>query len=335
MFHTGSYAAESAEECAEPFRLEPLTARAMSELPDPETDDRLLGPLVVREQRCVIGAHTGHGKTTLTMQILGAITERRPFLDWAGVGGRALVIDAEQGLRTIKRRLREAQLDQSENVDYVRVPDGLELNCNAAHIAEVERVIADGNYSVVFADPLYKLHVGDSNAEREAVDLMRRLDAWRAQYRFALILSAHCRKPPIGSKFSMHEFFGSTAYLRGAEVVLGLQRVGDGYAQLHFFKDRDGDLPLGQRWGLLFTREEGFRRDPNSGKDKPTTKDKIEELLTNKPGMTVEELMGATGAAERTVNGALKQLGAKGDGRHPSRYMLPTEPADEQGDLGL
>ena len=54
--------------------------------------------------------------------------------------------------------------------------------------------------------------------------------------------------------------------MRGAEVVLGLQRVRDGYAKLHFLKDRDGDLPIGAAWGLLFDREQGFRRDPNDGK---------------------------------------------------------------------
>jgi len=45
-------------------------------------------------------------------------------------------------------------------------------------------------------------------------------------------------------KFSVHDLFGSSAYVRGAEVVLGLRRVSDGYAKLHFLKDRDGDLPI-------------------------------------------------------------------------------------------
>ena len=135
-----------------------------------------------------------------------------------------LVIDAEQGLKTIKRRLTEAGLGDCEEVDYLRVPDGLSLDSDEEQVAELKRVLAAGNYALVLADPLYKLHSGDSNDERQAVNLMRRFDAWREQYRFALQLPVHCRKPPPGAKFSIHEFFGSSAYLRGAEVVIGLQR---------------------------------------------------------------------------------------------------------------
>jgi hypothetical protein len=80
-----------------------------------------------------------------------------------------LIIDAEQGLRTIKRRLRETDLDDSDRIDYVRVPDGLALNSDPGHIAAVEEMLANGNYALVDADPLYKLHTGDSNAEREAL----------------------------------------------------------------------------------------------------------------------------------------------------------------------
>jgi hypothetical protein len=58
-------------------------------------------------------------------------------------------------------------------------------------------------------------------------------------------------------------------------VVLGLRRVNDGYAKLHFLKDRDGDLPIGAAWGLLFDQYEGFRRDPSDG----VVRDLREELL--------------------------------------------------------
>jgi hypothetical protein len=175
------------------------------------------------------------------------------FLDWQGQGGRVLVLDAEQGLRSVKRRLREARLDSCDDVDYVRVPDGLSLDTDPRHIAAVEEVLEAGNFAAVVADPLYKLHQGDSNDEREAVDLMRRFDGWRERHRFALVLPVHCRKPVPGTKFSIHDLFGSSAYVRGAEVVLGLQRVSDGYAKLHLLKDRDGDLPIGAAWGSSST----------------------------------------------------------------------------------
>lgn len=255
--------------------LEVLSARELYSSPDPPEEERLLGPLLLRGQRLVLGAHTGECKTSMALQIVRALTEKTAFLDWQGAGGRVLVLDAEQGLRTVKRRLREVGLHESDDVDYVRVPEGLALDSDERHVAEVEQAFVRGGYALVVADPLYKLHTGDSNDEREAVDLMRRFDGWRERFGFALLLPVHCRKPVPGMKFSIHDLFGSSAYVRGAEVGLGLRRVSDGYAKLHFLKDRDGDLPISTAWGLLFDQEGGFRRDPSDG----VVRDLREELL--------------------------------------------------------
>lgn len=322
----GRYEPEGEPE--EPFALEVMTARAVADLPDPPRSDELLGPLLQRGTRLVLGGGTGEGKTTLSMAMVRAVVAGETLLDWTGSGGRALVLDAEQGLKTVKRRLREGGLDQSDDVDYVRVPDGLSLDSDPGHIAEVERVLRDGDYSVVLADPLYKLSRGDSNDERAAVDLMRRFDAWREELRFALVLPVHLRKPPPGAKFSLNEFFGSSAYLRGAEVVIGLQRVSDGYARLHFLKDRDGDLPVPAAWGLLFDREQGYRRDPSDGAREPTAADRVGDLLAES-AHTADQLAELTGYSERTIRDALRGLGAVSDGR-PKVWSMPSdEPPDD------
>jgi hypothetical protein len=278
--------------------------------------------------RLVLGGHTGEGKTTFALQLVTAVATGGEFLGWKAKQGRVLVIDAEQGLRTIKRRLREAGLAESDAVDYLRAPDGLRLDADDGEHGQVEERLAAGGYAVVLADPLYKLHAGDSNDERQAVDLMRRLDGWRDRYGFALILPVHCRKTPLGAKFSLQEFFGSTAYLRGAEVVVGLQRVRSGYSFLHFLKDRDGDLPIGERWGLLFDREHGFRRDPDDEKPKQTCAEVVRELLEARPGLTRTQLMDESSFKEGTVDKALKKLGAE-DTRPGSQgeklWTLPRE----------
>ncbi len=309
-YPAGAAATSAPVTVAPPITITVRTARELCALPDPPTTDHLLGPLVVRGHRLVLGGHTGQGKTTLSLQLVRAVVLGDDFLDWQGAGGRALFIDAEQGIRTIKRRLTEAYLDQCDKIDYLSVPEGLALDTDPHHVAEIERVLASGDYSVVVADPLYKLHAGDSNDERSAVDLMKQFDKWRADYGFAFILPVHCRKPVAKTKFTMHEFFGSSAYLRGAEVVVGVQVVNPGFSRLHFFKDRDGDLPFGERWGLLFDRATGYTRDPSDGQPKLTTEDKVAELLAQKPGITQKELMNATGRAERTIRKALSDIGA-------------------------
>jgi len=297
---------------SEPFALQVVTAQDLCAQPDPDRSGELLGPLVVEGYRLLIGGHTGEGKTTLALAFLAAILDGREMLGFTGRGGvRALLLDAEQGAKSLKRRLRETGLDAADRLDVIRVPDGLPTYADPRHVAEFDRILRAGEYSVVVADPLYKLHAGDSNAEREAVDLMRHFDAWRDELGFALALPIHCRKPLPQQKFSIHDLFGSSAYVRGAEVVLGLQRVRDGYSKLHFLKDRDGDLPIGEKWGLLFDREEGFRRDPDDGEKKQTAADRIQELLeADSEGLTQDKLQEISGYKERTVRDALRNLGA-------------------------
>ena len=296
---------------AESFSIKVMSAREICELPAPDASDQLLDRFAIRRQRTVIGADTGAGKSTMATHMLAAICHGREFLAARGVGDcRALVIDAEQGIETIKLRLREAGLQDSESVDFIRVPDGLALDRDDDQAAAIEEQIAAGDYAAVLADPLYKLHRGDSNNERDAVDLMRRFDGWRERYGFALILPVHCRKPPQGARFTMHEFFGSSGYLRGAEIILGLQFLRDGYSRLHYFKDRDGGLPVGKAWGLLFDRESGYRRDPDDEARKQTARQAIEDLLAQQPDLSTGQLIAATGYKERTVQKALAGINA-------------------------
>jgi AAA domain len=312
---------------------------SLSELmatPDADEHDYLLGPLMLKGSRIVVGAHTGEGKTTWGLQALGAILRAEEFLGWKGSGNgtRALVLDAEQGRRTVKRRFVEAGLHElSEKIDLIHEPDGLSLDSSARHVQEVESILASGRYDVVFADPLYKLHRGEANDERRAVDLMRLFDSWRERFGFALVLPMHCRKPQAGQKFSIHDILGSSGYTRGAEVVVGLQRVSRGYAFLYWWKDREGDLGcLNERWGLLFDQERGFRRDPKD-LDRTPTRERVRAALFDRPGMLIDELREAVGAKQATIRTALEDIGALHDGARlvvDRRWSLPPTLFDGQ-----
>jgi hypothetical protein len=283
------------------FHFEVMTARDLCRLPDPPSE-QIAGPLLVRGDRTVIGAGTGEGKTSFALAMIRAIVHGQEFLGYPTGRCRILILDAEQGLKTIKRRLVEAGLDDSAEVDVIRAPDGLSLDRDEQQVAAIERVIASGGHGAVILDPLYKLHIADSNEERGAVDLMRTLDRLREALRFALMLPMHTRKAPAsGAKFTMNEFFGSSAYTRGAEIVLGLHRPKDGYAFLHIFKHRDGDLSTPDKWPLLFSRETGYRHDPNATEPKSTCADKIREALADGIRMTAEQLAKETGYAAETI----------------------------------
>jgi len=63
-------------------------------------------------------------------------------------------------------------------------------------------------------------------------------------------------------RLTLHDVSGSGAVVRGAEVVIGIERLSHGYARLRILKDRDSDLPVGEAWPLIFTRGEGFKLNP-------------------------------------------------------------------------
>lgn len=295
---------------ADVWKLPVLTARELCALPDPPEEDRLLGPLVVRRQRTILAGGTGEGKTVFGLRMVHAIVNADDFLHWTGTGGRVLVIDLEQGQRTVKRRLRETRLNNSDLVDYSRVPDGLALDRNTEQIDAVEKRIADNDYAAVLLDPFYKAHQGDSNAERAIVDLMRLFDRWREQYGFALILPAHTRKKlEPGAKLTIDDIFGSTAIVRGAEIVIAVQRVTTGYSRLYFFKDRDGDdtIQVGEHWNLLFDRDTGYRRDPQDTAPARDLTAEIVSWLLEHPRSTTNEVAAGVSAGRKHVSDILKK----------------------------
>ena len=249
-----------------PQGLQVLSAREMMALPEPDAEGYLLGPLIYRGHRIIVGGWTGHGKTTFTLHMTAAACYGRDFLQWHGQGNlRALVVDVEQGQRTVKRGIREVGLQDSDRVNYLRVPDGLALDSDPDAIASIEKILFNGKYDIVLADPLYKLHRGDPNDTRAAVELMRRFDEWRERFKFALVLPMHCRKPQANARLSPHDLFGSSAWQWGAEMLLGVERKSESMTWLHWWKDREGEVAesggaVGTHWELRFDRQEGFKR---------------------------------------------------------------------------
>lgn len=317
-----------------------LSAREVCELPLPEAEP-VLGPIYAGCRVIVAGA-SGDGKTTVSMGMTSAISSGGTFLDWQGCGGNVLIFDLEQGLRSVQRSLKESKLHESDNVRYFRIPDGLSLETNETQAAWMLSKIIQWKPVMVLIDPLYKAHQGDSNDERAMVDMMRRLDKWRDDLGFVLMIPMHLRKlDPRATDPRMDDVFGSGGLTRGAEIVLGIKRTAPGRSTLYFWKDRDGDMhEYGEKWKLIFTHADGYERDPQDKEPEPSELVRRALLQSGAAKMSLAELSAATGKSVDKMRDAVAKMEGAGhveevliDGKRGARgrkYYRLTVPESDQ-----
>lgn len=305
----------------------------------------LLGPMLAEGQRMMVVAQTGHGKTTFILRMVAAAIRGQAFIgDWEGLeggGGRALFLDLEQDERTAELRLTEAGLDTATDIDYRVVADGFNLRRDERSRRALEALLRERDYTVVVLDPLFKAFVGeDSNDEATAGACMAVLDRLRMEYRFALVMGMHARKPTPKVRFGMADAFGSTAWTRGAETVLGVERPGPGVTRLSNLKDRVGmgDLvtpafPVDARLMLSYSREHGFEFRHDQQQRSPSLDRMILALEGEPDGLTVSEFCTRTGFGERTVADNCRKYLEAAPTRGPNgqkRWRLPIDEDTER-----
>lgn len=288
-------AAREAARLVEPFRIHPISAREFVTRTGPrDPSGDLLGPLLRKGQRVIIGGRTGHGKTTLALQMISAAAYSESFLDWHGRpnGCRCLVIALEGDDNSVAQRITEMGLaERNGNVQIVHIPDGIDLE-DEENRAAIERELATG-YELVVLDPCYRLMQGEFKEEANAQKLVNILDRWRARYGCCIVVPLHVRKGRKGQpRLSVDDLYGSAVFVWNAEVVIGIQRRGLGKARLYWWKDRDGNLnvPIDGDWRLTFGRESYFQRD-DEDEERPVEERVLELLRQVHPGgLTVDQI---------------------------------------------
>lgn len=285
-------------------------------------NDRLLGDLLVRGHRTIVAAPTGEGKSTFCFHIIKHFLNQTPLLDeFEGVGGKVLYIDGEQSVREIKRLLAEVAPIPLGNLDFYLAPDGLELDRSEIQCSEIETLFEKGNYDLVVIDPFYKMYLSSSNDDQQMLKVMKIFDRWRTRYGFALLMPAHTRKLDPKAEFSIDDIFGSTTFVRGAEVVVGLRFREQGFSQLYFFKDRSGVLETKTHWDLGYDKSSGFRKVNLKPKDFSSI-GKIRDVLSKYPlGCKMDRILDETKLSRSTVMKCLKEMGIRAN-RDDNTYQL-------------
>jgi len=254
------------------------------------------------------------------MWMVKAIIDGDAFLGYKGIGpdedGKKpiiLIIDAEQSVPDIQRLALETGMVGSEHVHYISVPDGMHLGDGTPDSVQLEQIIALLRPDVLIVDPAYKVASIDSNNERDVVDLMRLFDRWRTEYGFAFVMPVHTRKGDSkaqGGNPTLDDIFGSGAFSRGAEVILGIRQLEPGLSRLYIWKHRPGELDKGTHIDLTFDRDSGFTKTYHQSMK--TTLTMIEEMLAREPqGLTLKEIGKRMDKSEGAIRTVVSRAGVR------------------------
>lgn len=240
--------------------------QTLSDEVDKDTYEWVIPGVLERQERVIVVAAEGVGKSTLARQVaILAASGIQPFTLGFMEPVRTLYVDLENPERIVRRNSRPIVLQagrfghvQSPNAFVVIKPSGYNL-LSAADRQALEGHIEATEPDIVFMGPLYKsfVDVGGRTAEAVAVDIARYLDYVRDTYNCALWLEHHA---PLGSGGSTREMrpFGSAVWSRWPEFGLALTPdplAEDGYVYNvgHFRGEREP-----RRWPRVMRRGQVF-----------------------------------------------------------------------------
>jgi len=191
--------------------------------------DWVIPNLLERQERVIVVAAEGAGKTTLARQVaLMSAAGIHPFRRDAMEPVRTLMIDLENPERIIRRTSLRIYdkikwFDKHKDMDahLLMKPDGINL-LTSADRALVEEHVASVEPDILFFGPLYKafLDPGGRTAESVSIEIARFLDYIRHTYNCALWIEHHA---PLGSGGQRDlRPFGSAVWSRWSEFGLAL-----------------------------------------------------------------------------------------------------------------
>lgn len=233
---------------------------------DDDSYDWVIPGLLERQERVIVVAAEGVGKTMLARQIaLCAAAGLHPFTLSKMPPIRTLTIDLENPARIIRRTSRDImaaakRFGHVKNVtaDILIKPAGLDL-LKASDRAVVEQAIEETKPDLLLMGPLYKSFVdpGGRTSESVAIEVAKYLDSLRDYYGCAMWLEHHA---PLGSSMGSRELrpFGSAVWSRWPEFGLSLtpdptSTEGYVYNVSHFRGARDRrKFPTKMRRGKVF-----------------------------------------------------------------------------------
>lgn len=236
---------------------------------DDDSYDWVIPGLLERQERVIVVASEGVGKTMLARQVaICSAAGLHPFKMTPMKPLTTLTIDLENPERIIRRTSRAIMINarkhghvETVGAHLVIQPAGIDLLKPSDRLF-VERHIQAVQPDLVCIGPLYKAFVdpGGRTSEAIAVEVAKYLDMIRDVYKCALWLEHHA---PLGGSMATRDLrpFGSAVWSRWPEFGLSLQPdptspEGFVYQVKHFRGERDlREFPTKMKRGSTFPFE--------------------------------------------------------------------------------
>lgn len=195
-----------------------------------EPYDWIIPNLLERQERVIVVAAEGVGKTMLARQIaLMTAAGLHPFTATNIPPLRTLYIDLENPERIIKRTSHKIlehinwfKPNQTIHADILIKPDGINL-LNPKDRTYLEQAIQQSQPDITFLGPLYKAYLdpGTTTTESTITNIAQYLDYLRTTHNTALWLEHHA---PFGTSQTNRQLrpFGSTVWSRWPEFGINL-----------------------------------------------------------------------------------------------------------------
>jgi hypothetical protein len=217
--------------------------------------DWLVPNLFERQDRLILTAGEGHGKTTLLRQIgVQMAAGIHPFTLEDIPPVRVLHLDLENGDRFSQRKFRElydrvaGRLDRRMHHPVIH-SSGIDLG-DPRDAQWLVRILEEVEPDIVIGGPIYKLWNGELNEEAPAKHaLVNVLDVLRRECGIAIILEAHTPQQAQGHKRPTRPV-GPSVQLRWPEfgVFLGKEGALEHWRGARDERDWPSKLMRGQQW---------------------------------------------------------------------------------------
>lgn len=180
----------------------------------------------------------------MTRQLaVSAAAGLHPFTGQRHDPRRVLLVDLENGERTLRRHLRAlsehcSRIGRPVSADLLveSVPAGADLTTPEGE-SWLSRLCEDAKPELLVIGPLYRMHATDMAKEEPARHLTRVVDAMRSRYGCAVVMESHA--PHAGINGRSLRPVGSSLFMRWPEFGYGIRKDKEGFSFVAWRGPRD------------------------------------------------------------------------------------------------